>query len=105
MTLQLTDQAFETLALEVEDIQFLIVNAGGMAAKSLVETILIDRHPDLDRLDARSITNYVTELNRRNWMSREGGGVYWTAQRPEPTIEDYPEVAQADFRVWRRETR
>lgn len=105
MTLQLTDKVFETLTQETEDIQYLIVQQGGMAAKSLVEDILMARHPHLDRGDAHTITNYTGELNRRNWMSRQSGGVYWTAGRAEPRIEDYPEVAKAKFRVWRKEGR
>lgn len=91
MTLQgMSDQTFETILNEVSEIQFLIVKAGKMATKSKVEDILMKRH-GLDRGDAHTFTNCTENLNIRDFRFRDIG-IVWTAKRPEPTLDKFPEI-------------
>lgn len=82
-------QYFEILA-EVAEIQFLIVEAGGMATKTAVEEVLMKRH-GLDRSDAHTFVNVAAA--GRDFMVRRGG-VEWLADRPAPVVEKYPEIGR-----------
>lgn len=84
---------FEQLLKEAQEIEFLIVNDGGMATKSAVETILMNRHPDLSRADAHTIMNAKESAVRV--ANFRGGEFVWTAPWDEPQPEDWPEVYPA----------
>lgn len=78
---------FEELVAHAENIEFLIVQGGGMARKSDIEMILMGEF-DVTRFDAHTITNHVELQNKRNWRV-ERGTVVWLAQRDEPTRKQY----------------
>jgi len=86
----MSDQTFSRLMDEVCEIQFLIVQAGGIATKTAVENIMMRRH-QLDRGDAHSLTNYAE--SRQDFMVNNGR-VEWLAARPKPTITNYPEFKE-----------
>jgi hypothetical protein len=88
----MSDKQFGEIIQATEDIQYLIIKAGGMATKSRVENVLMERY-DLDRSDAHEFTNRVESYNRRTWRS-QWGGVVWVAGRDEPVLEDYPELTK-----------
>lgn len=94
MTLQgMSNQTYLKILDETIEIQYLIIAAGGIATKTAVENILMRRH-SLNRSDAHSFTNYAE--SRQDFMVRSGK-VQWLAKRPQPTIEDWPEMAQEEI--------
>lgn len=84
----MSDTQYFKLLEETADIQYLIVNAGGMATKTAVENILMRQYPGLSRSDAHTILNNVECQKRSFIIGREG--CKWLAARPEPKITDYP---------------
>lgn len=86
-------KTFEQLLKEAQEIEFLIIDDGGMATKTAVETILMNRHPDLSRADAHTITNAKESAVRV--CNFRGGELAWTAPRDQPKPEDWPEVYPA----------
>lgn len=95
MTLQgMTDEMFQEIVQATEEIQFLIVKAGGMATKSKVEDALMKRY-QFARSDAHSFTNFVEgNFSRRScaWQILQRGAT-WQAKRNEPQASDYPEIS------------
>lgn len=85
------DKHFFSILDEISDIQYLIVVSGGMATKSLVEKVLIERHKELSNGDARTFTNYAEGQPRSFIIGRK---VTWIAKRPEPKIENYSELGE-----------
>ncbi len=78
----------EDLIMFVESIRYLIIKSGGMATKSLVEDVLIDRFGCLDRSNAHSLTNMAEATNKRFFTI---GPTRWTSKQwPEPQVEDWP---------------
>lgn len=89
MTLQgLSDETYLMILNETCAIQYLIIKSGGMATKSLVENILMERY-GFERGDAHTLTNAAES---RSDFKIGYNGVQWTAKRPEPTLDDYIEV-------------
>lgn len=86
----MNDDQFQAMVQAAQDIQYLIIKAGGMATKSKVEVALMARF-NIDRGEAHSIMNYIEYKNERIWRGRPGG-IVWVAKRPEPRIEDYQEL-------------
>lgn len=78
----------EDLVVFVESICYLIVKSGGMATKSLVEDVLMDRFGCLDREDAHTMTNMAEAVNKRFFTI---GPTRWTSKQwPEPQVGDWP---------------
>lgn len=76
------------LIVFVESIRYLIVKSGGMATKSLVEDVLMDRFGCLDRSDAHTMTNIAEVANERLFTI---GPTRWTSdQWAEPQVGDWP---------------
>jgi hypothetical protein len=91
------DSKTMTMLQSAIDWQYLIVVAGGMARKSDCESWMSARY-GIDDYTARTITNMISEGPRYFWI--EDGGARWdayTAQRPAPTPEDYPDI---DYSEW-----
>lgn len=78
---------FRRLVEQAQDIQYLIVKAGGMATKSLVEDCLMHRNEDIDPVTAHDVTNTVEQANPVFRVGFEA--TVWTATRPEPESGDY----------------
>jgi hypothetical protein len=92
-------EKFEAMKEAYIDWQFLVVQGGGIARKSDGEAWLMQRY-DIDEYRARQITNQVTEGPNYFMVSREGvEWQEWTARRPAPTPEQYPEI---EFEVYER---
>ena len=88
--MQITEIQYQAILAEVTEIQYLIIASGGMATKTKVEGVLMARH-DLSRSDAHSFLNTAESQNKRAFHISKSGTT-WTAQRPEPQLEDYPEL-------------
>ena len=92
-TTDLTEAEFYRLLDMAVDWQYLTVLAGGMARKSDCEAWLMARTPGLAHIDARSITNTITEGPR--YFICRADGVDWQefiAKRPSPKVGDYPDT-------------
>jgi len=79
-----------------EEWQYLVVKGGGVARKSDMDAMLMQRF-GIDATDARRISNRVTQGlrgERLPWVSPygDGGAVRWQADRPEPTLEQFPDL-------------
>lgn len=83
---------------DVPKLQFLIVQAGGMATKSLVEDMLMLRH-NIDRYTAHEYTNENERLNVQYF--RIGNGIRWI-KGDAPALKDYPEVNQVEFKIYKK---
>lgn len=95
----LAAEKFEAMKEAYIDWQYLVVQGGGIARKSDGEAWLTARY-GIDEYRARQITNQVTEGPRYFMVSREGVEWHsWTAGRPAPTREQYPEI---EYRVYER---
>ncbi len=76
----------------VDDIYYLIALNGKLAHKPVVESILSKRY-NLDFND----TQTFTELNVKEiafHFPESNRNPVWIADRPEPKLENYPEVAE-----------
>lgn len=90
-------EKFEAMKQAYIDWQYLVVQGGGIACKSDGEAWLMQRY-GIDEYRARQITNQVTEGPRYFMVSREGvEWQEWTARRPAPTPEQYPEIDYARY--------
>lgn len=87
----MSDKLYFELLAEAENIQYLVVKGGGMATKTLVENIMMERFGGMTRSDAHSICNAVESCNNRIWRFW-GGTVTWFAERSEPTMAEYPQI-------------
>jgi hypothetical protein len=85
----MSDEQYKIILTEVPEIQFLIIQAGDMATKTVVEDILMTRY-DLSRGDAHTFTNLAESLS--DFRVGQRLGVRWTAKRPEPTTDKFPEL-------------
>lgn len=86
-TQELWEISTNNLILLVESVRYLIVKAGGMACKSLVEEVLMSQL-EIGREDAHSVTNMAEQANLRLFVVNP---TIWTSYRwPEPKIEDWP---------------
>jgi len=97
------DIDLEVLSNAAQDIQYLIVKGGGMATKSLVEDVLIERY-GVSSYRAHQIMNDL-EYNNVRPMVFSDGGVNWNqaeTSRPEPKLDDYPEINKVGFEVLKR---
>ncbi len=77
---------------EVDDIYYLIALGGKLAHKPVVEKILAERH-NLTGFEVKTFT----ELNVREigfHFPESNHSPVWIADRPEPKLEDYPEVVE-----------
>lgn len=90
----MTDQKYQEILAEVPEIQYLIVKAGGIATKTVVEQILMLRH-NLDRGDAHTFLNINEGHNNRDFTIGQNGAQWQehTAKRPAPMMSKY----QAQF--------
>ena len=69
-----------------EEWQYLVVKSGGVALKSDMDAMLMERFL-IGAIDARRISNQVTSglpNERMPWKFVDGIGVVWQADRPEP---------------------
>jgi hypothetical protein len=83
---------WDELIIDVLHIREIIFTNGGMANKSAVEDVLMNRHPVLIRIEARSITNYVESHNMdraghrpdlESWRDAfEGVEIQWMGESP-----------------------
>lgn len=82
----MTDEQYNEALIACEDWRYLVVLAGGMATRSALDVWLQNRY-EIDNGIARSINNDSTQTLPP--FQIENGRVTWTAQRPEPTYEQY----------------
>lgn len=87
----MNEETFNELIMEAIDIRFLIVKAGGMATKSIVENVLMLRH-QIERLDAHDIMNHIE--NCRVDQDYFRGSIWQAKHKNEPAASDYPEISR-----------
>ena len=85
----MNEQQWDELWNTAIDVQYLIVKAGGMANKTIVEDYLMQRY-SLDHYTIREATNYVMD----KFYFRGGQWYDWNAKRPAPKFEDHPGLAE-----------
>lgn len=92
----MNDPNFEQLVREAVDIRYLIVRAGRMATKSLVEDVLMARYPaSVDRRLAHDVLNYCEwQQEERKYFRFRQGGLTWIAEIAPPAPSDYPQIQE-----------
>lgn len=88
----MTDQQYQEILAQINDIRYLIVKAGGMATKTRTEEVLMTRY-GLDRGDAHTFVN-LSESSGSYDFTIGRDVVRWTAVRPEPKLADWPEIKE-----------
>ena len=76
---------------EVDEIYYLIALNGRLASRQRVENILRGRH-NLDFDDAQTFVEVSVKEVAFHFPENNHNPV-WTADRPEPKLENYPEIA------------
>ena len=84
----MSDTQYAVILAEVPEIQFLIIQRGRMATKSLVENVLMARY-DMDRGDAHTFTNMNESQNDHSFRFSP---LTWVSKLPEPGVGKYPEL-------------
>ena len=93
MNLQLhgmSDKVYNQLLDEITDIRWLVMKAGRMATKTVVEDVLMERY-NCNRGDAHTLLNYSENINSCDIVINRDGA-QWLSNRPMPKIQDWPEI-------------
>ena len=77
----------DTIIIEALNIRGAIIANGGMATKSVVEDILMLRHP-IDRFQAHEIMNHIEYYNLNSNKTS--------------SLDDYPEISQVNVPFFNR---
>lgn len=85
---------FEALKVDARAIKYLILKDGGMATKTAIEDVLMQRH-NLLRVLAHEVTNALEGEADRSSQFRQADGWTWLGEVSEPRPEDWPEVYPA----------
>lgn len=92
------DDYWQRLIDESVGIKWVIDRNGGNCCKSSVEDVLMLRHPNITRYEAHEAQNHIEcyNLDNSSFLRRA-----WMLPRQEPTINDYPEMAQVKIKWFR----
>ncbi len=88
----MSKETYQKILDEVDDIYYLIASQDKLANRPMVEKILAERH----NLNSYDILTF-TELNVKEiafHFPESNHSPVWIADRPEPKIEDYPEIEE-----------
>lgn len=85
----MSDETYQQILKDIEEIRYLIIKYGGMATKTLTESVLMDKY-GLNRSDAHSLANSGEYHNARDFHLP---GPVWAAKRPEPQLCKFPILA------------
>lgn len=80
---------------EAIDIRWLIFKNKGNACKSSVEDVLMKRDASRARHELHELMNDIEyyQLDGTLFLRK-----YWNISRPEPIMEDYPQIMECDIR-------
>lgn len=85
----MSKETYQKILSEVDEIRYLISLSGTLNNWPTIESILMERH----NLTVNEVQTFINFGRSRFGFSVEDGPV-WIADRPEPKIENYPEVAE-----------
>jgi hypothetical protein len=88
----MSDEQYKKILDQITDIRWLIIRAGGIATKTVVENILMLRY-GCSRGDAHTLLNCSENLNAQHIMMGRDGA-QWLSKRAMPKLEDWPELME-----------